>query len=76
MANKYQLKAVLITEDGETFLCIRQLYLNDLCTGSLIDGKRYQGRRFKLIPEEEKINDKTKGTSKEHPGSNEKSFGG
>lgn len=69
MANKYQLKAVFITEDEENFLCIRQLYLNDLCTGTLIDGKRYQGRRFKLIPEEEKINDKIKRTSKEYPGS-------
>jgi len=54
MAKKYQLKAVFITEDGENFLCIRQLYLNDLCTGKLLDGKHYQGRRFKLIYEEEK----------------------
>ena len=49
MADKHQLKAVLITEDGENFLCIRQLYVNDLCTGQLLDGKIYQGRRFKLM---------------------------
>jgi len=70
MANKFQLKAIFITEDEENFLCIRQLYLNDLYTGTLLDGKRYQGRRFKLIPEEEKINGKIKGTSREnHSGS-------
>jgi hypothetical protein len=53
MSKKYQLKAVFITEDGENFLCIRQLYLNDLYTGKLLDGKHYQGRRFKLIEENE-----------------------
>jgi hypothetical protein len=58
MANKYQLKAILITEDGENFLCIRQFYLNDLYTGKLLDGKHYQGRRFKLIPEESETNER------------------
>jgi hypothetical protein len=53
MNEKFQLKAVFITEDGENFLCIRQLYLTDLCTGNFLDGKRYQGRRFKLTGEKE-----------------------
>lgn len=48
---KHQTKLVLITEDGETFLCIRQLYVNDLRTGKLLDGKLYQGRKFKLMGE-------------------------
>lgn len=48
MTIKHQLKAILITEDGENFLCIRQFYVNDLRTGQLIDGKIYQGRKFKL----------------------------
>ena len=53
MSVKHQLKAILITEDGENFLCIRQLYVNDLCTGNLLDGKIYQARKFKLVKEEE-----------------------
>ena len=62
MANKYQLKAIFITEDGESFLCIRQFYVNDLYTGNFLDGKQYQGRRFKLIPEEkEKVNERETG---------------
>lgn len=74
MTNKYQLKATFITEDGENFLCIRQFYCNDLCTGDLLDGKQYQGRRFKLISnEEEKINDKIKEGSKDNTGSDQKS---
>jgi hypothetical protein len=56
MREKYQFKAVFVTEDGENFLCIRQLYLNDLYTGKLIDGKIYQGRKFKLM-EETNVND-------------------
>jgi len=48
---KHKLKAILITEDGENFLCIRQLYANDLCTGVLLNEKIYQGRRFKLVEE-------------------------
>ncbi len=54
MQTKHQIKAIFITEDGENFLCIRQLYVNDLCTGKLLDGKIYQGRKFKLVKEEEK----------------------
>lgn len=53
MQNKHQIKAIFITEDGENFLCIRQFYVNDLCTGKLLDGKIYQGRKFKLVKEEE-----------------------
>ena len=74
MPDKYQLKATFITEDGENFLCIRQFYCNDLRTGNLLDGKQYQGRRFKLIPEEEeKINDTIKEGSKDNTGSDQKS---
>ncbi len=46
---KHQLKVILVTQDGENFLCIREFYTNDLCTGKLIDGKCYQGSQFKLI---------------------------
>lgn len=53
MQTKHQIKGIFITEDGENFLCIRQLYVNDLCTGKLLDGKIYQGRKFKLVKEEE-----------------------
>ena len=56
MAVKYQLKAILVTEDGENFLCIRQLYVNDLCTGQLIEGKIYQGKKFKLMEETKRKN--------------------
>lgn len=52
MQTKHQLKGIFITEDGETFLCIRQLYVSDLHTGKLLDGKIYQGRNFKLVKEE------------------------
>jgi len=66
MSVKHQLKAILITEDGENFLCIRQLYVNDLCTGNLLDGKIYQGRKFKLVKEEENHgNEKWKTESKD-----------
>ena len=53
MSIKHQVKAILVTEDGEHFLCLRELYVNDLKTGNLLDGKTYQGRTFKLIKEEE-----------------------
>jgi hypothetical protein len=55
MSTKHKLKAIFITEDGENFLCVRQIYVNELCTGQLLDEKMYQGRRFKLL--EEKTND-------------------
>jgi hypothetical protein len=52
MQTKHQLNGIFITEDGENFLCIRQLYVNGLRTGNLLDGKIYQGRNFKLVKEE------------------------
>jgi hypothetical protein len=52
LPKKHKLKGIFITEDGDNFLCIRQLYVNDLRTGQLLDIKAYQGRRFKLLPEE------------------------
>lgn len=53
MQEKHQLKGIFVTQDGENFLCIRQLYVNDLRTGKLLDGKIYQGRNFRLVKEEE-----------------------
>jgi len=51
MSIKHQLKAILVTEDGVNFLLLRELYVNDLRTGKLLDGKHYQGRTF-VIQEE------------------------
>lgn len=50
-SKKHKLKAVFITEDGQSFLCVRQIYANDLRTGQFLDEKIYQGRRFKLVEE-------------------------
>jgi hypothetical protein len=63
MTIKHQLKAILITEDGENFLCIRQFYVNDLRTGQLIDGKIYQGRKFKLMEESKNESNNKSGNS-------------
>jgi len=51
MSIKHQLKAILVTEDGVNFLLLRELYVNDLRTGKLLDGKYYQGRTFILQEE-------------------------
>ena len=53
MSIKHQVKAILVTEDGENFLLLRELYCNDLRTGKLLDGKHYQGRTLRLVKEEE-----------------------
>ncbi len=53
MSIKHQVKAILVTEDGENFLLLRELYCNDLRTGQLLDGKHYQGRTLRLVKEEE-----------------------
>ena len=45
-----KLKALLITEDGEDWLCIRQYYLTDLRANSFLD-VFMQGKKFKLIEE-------------------------
>ena len=52
MSIKHQLKAILVTEDGVNFLVLRELYVNDLRTGKLLDGKHYQGRTLRLVKEE------------------------
>ena len=52
MPSRHQLKAIFVTEDGENFLCLRQFYVNDLRTGQLLDGKLYQGCKFRLQKEE------------------------
>jgi hypothetical protein len=46
---KLNFKGLFITEDGETFLCIRQFYVSDLATGEMLDGKHFQGKKFKLL---------------------------
>jgi len=53
MTTKHQMKAILVTEDGVNFLVLRELYVNDLRTGKLLDGKHYQGRTFRLVKEED-----------------------
>jgi len=49
---KLNFKGLFITEDSETFLCIRQFYVSDLETGKMLSGKYFQGKKFKLIGEE------------------------
>ena len=51
MSIKHQVKAILVTEDGENFLLLKELYFNDLRTGQLLVGKHYQGRTFILQEE-------------------------
>jgi len=53
MSIKHQMKAILVTQDGETFLVLREFYTNDLSTGKLLDGKHYQGRTLKLEKEKD-----------------------
>ena len=52
MSIRRQIKAILVTQDGETFLVLREFYVNDLNTGQLLDSKTYQGRTFRLVKEE------------------------
>ena len=50
---KLNFKGLFITEDGgETFLWTREFFVSDLETGKMLDGKRFQGKKFKLIGEE------------------------
>ena len=50
---KLNFKGLFITEDGgETFLCIRQFFVSDLETGEMLNGKHFQGKKFKLIGDE------------------------
>ena len=58
MSIKHQMKAILVTEDGTNFLVLRELYVNDLRTGKLLDGKHYQGRTLRLVKEEEEDDEK------------------
>ena len=53
MSIRRQMKVMLVTQDNENFLCIREFYCNDLQTGTLLDGKNYQGKTFKLVKDEE-----------------------
>ena len=53
MSIKHQMKAILVTEDGANFLVLRELYVKDLRTGKLLDGKHYQGRTLSLVKEED-----------------------
>lgn len=47
-----KLKVLLISEDRETFLCLRQYYANSIRTGQFLDDTNLQGRKFKLIQED------------------------
>jgi hypothetical protein len=49
-AKSMKLKALLITEDGENWLLIRQYYVTDLRTSVFLDAF-FQGAKFKLIME-------------------------
>ena len=51
-----KLKATLLTEDGETWLVIRQHYASDLKTNGLLDDS-FQGLKLKTIHEEETKNE-------------------
>ena len=53
MSIRRQMKIMLVTQDNENFLCIREFYVNDLQTGKLLEGKNYRGRTFKLVKEED-----------------------
>jgi hypothetical protein len=47
---KLNFKGLFISEDGgETFLCIRQFFVSDLETGEMLNGKHFQGKKFKMI---------------------------
>jgi hypothetical protein len=45
-----KLKTLLITEDGENWLCVRQYYATDFRTNAFLD-VFFQGAKFKLIKE-------------------------
>ena len=49
---KLNFKGLFITEDGEIFLCIRQFYVSNLETGEMLNGKHFQGKKFKMIGED------------------------
>lgn len=48
-------KAIFVSEDGTEFLCTREYFCADLRSGAPLDGngKLFQGRKFRLIQEDE-----------------------
>jgi len=52
-----KLKCVLLTEDGENWLCIRQFYATDLITNAFVE-QEFQGMHLKTIDEKDEKNDK------------------
>jgi len=50
---KFTAKVLLYTEDGINFMCINQFYIQDLIGGHKVDGAPLQGKRFRLVEEEE-----------------------
>ena len=47
-----KLKCVLLTEDGQNWLVIRQFYVTDLATNNLLD-EQFGGMRLKRIDKED-----------------------
>jgi hypothetical protein len=44
-----KLKCMLLTEDGETWLVIRQFYAADLQSNAILDGVELAGMKLKTI---------------------------
>ena len=55
-----KLKCVLLSEDGENWLVIRQFYASDLATNEFLD-EQFQGMKLKIIDKLEEKNDKPNG---------------
>ncbi len=51
-----KLKCVLYTDDGETWICIRQFYASDLATNVIIDDQ-FAGMKLKRVDKMEKTDD-------------------
>lgn len=52
---KFTAKLLLFTEDGKSFICVNQYYIQDLERDQKVDGSPLQGKRFRLI--EDKANE-------------------
>jgi hypothetical protein len=47
-----KLKCILLTEDGEKWLCIRQFYATDLITNEFLD-VQFQGMKLQISDKQE-----------------------
>ena len=52
-----KLKCALYTDDGETWICIRQFYASDVATNTIVDDQ-FAGMKLKRIDNMEERNDK------------------